>query len=348
MFQTLSEQESAKTSAPHGRIVTQAIVIGSSIAGLAAAKTLANYIDQVTIIERDEPAFMQDFRSGVPQARHAHTLMPQGQAVLEHLFPGLVAELIANGAVAVNIEKDVAFFHTGDWRTPQQMGRELSISCSRPMLENAIYQRVTALPNVTIMRGCRAVGLVADASGHDASGHDASGHDASGQQVTGVLLHSGRGDGAKELVKKANLVVDASGRGSQAPKWLASLNLIPPEEWCINAFVGYTTRIYQKPANFAAAWKRLYVRHTPPDGTRGVLYCLWKTAVGWLPSLVLLATIPPPMKPASWPLPAVCPRHSSTRPSKTPNLCPIRLAFGGPKIACAATISCLVIWKDFW
>jgi 2-polyprenyl-6-methoxyphenol hydroxylase-like FAD-dependent oxidoreductase len=86
-----------------------------------------------------------------------------------------------------------------------------------------------------------------------------------------VQLHSGRGDGAKELVKKANLVVDASGRRSQAPKWLASLKLTPPEEWCINAFVGYTTRIYQQPANFTAAWKRLYVRPTPPDSTRGAI-----------------------------------------------------------------------------
>lgn len=250
MFQTLSEQESAKT----GRIATHAIVIGSSIAGLAAAKTLANYIDQVTIIERDESACTPDFRSGVPQARHAHTLMPQGQAVLEQLFPGLVAELMGNGAVPVDIEKEVAFFHAGGWRTPQQMGRELSISCSRPMLEHAVYQRVAALPNVTFMRGYQAMGLTTDASG---------------QRVTGVQLHSGRGTGVKELVKKANLVVDASGRRSQAPKWLASLKLMPPEEWCINAFVGYTTRIYQQPANFAAAWKRLYVRPTPPDGKRG-------------------------------------------------------------------------------
>lgn len=278
MTQKLSKQTGADTLAPDGRITNHAIVIGSSIAGLAAAKTAANYMDQVTIIDRDESACKQAFRSGVPQARHAHTLMPHGQEILEQLFPGLIAELIGNGAIPVNIEKEVAFFHAGSWRSPQQKDRKLSLSCSRPMLENAIYRRVSSLPNVTIMRGYRAEGLVADASG---------------QQVVGVRLRSGRGAGAKELVKEANLVIDASGRQSQAPNWLASLKFMPPEEWRINAHVGYATRIYQQPANFAASWKRLYVRPTPPDDTRGAII-LPEENGRWVVTLVGIAGDYPP------------------------------------------------------
>jgi len=278
MFQTLSKQKNAETLTQDGRIATHAIVIGSSIAGLAAAKTLANYLDQVTIIERDTSACTQVFRSGVPQARHAHTLMPQGQEILEQLFPGLIAELIRNGAVPVNVEKEVSFFHAGSWRVPQQKGRKLSLSCSRPMLESAIYRRVTSLPNVAIMRGYQAIGLVADDSG---------------QQVIGVRLRSGRGAEVRELIKKAMLIVDASGRQSQAPKWLASLKLMPPEEWCINAFVGYATRIYQQPANFAADWKRLYVRPTPPDETRGAII-LPEENGRWVVTLVGIAGDYPP------------------------------------------------------
>lgn len=278
MFQIMSEQENTKTLAFNDRLPTHAIVIGSSIAGLAAAKTLANTIDQVTIIERDESGCRQEFRSGVPQARHAHTLMPQGQEILEQLFPGIIAELIHQGAVPVNIEQEVAFFHAGAWRTPQQKGRKLSLSCSRPMLENAIYQRVTTLPNVAIMRGYRAEGLLADDSG---------------QRVAGVRLRTGRGAEAKELVKKVSLVVDASGRQSQAPKWLASLKFMPPEEWRINARVGYTTRIYQQPANLAAEWKRLYVRPTPPDDTRGGVI-LPEENGRWVVTLVGIAGDYPP------------------------------------------------------
>lgn len=278
MAQKLSNQTGADTLALNGRITNHAIVIGSSIAGMAAAKTAANYMDQVTIIDRDESACKQAFRSGVPQARHAHTLMPHGQEILEDLFPGLVAELISNGAVPVNIEKDVAFFHTGGWHAPQQKDRKLSLSCSRPMLENAIYRRVSSLPNVTIMRGYRAEGLVADASG---------------QQVAGVRLRFGRGAKANELVKEANLVIDASGRQSQAPNWLTSLKLMAPEEWRINAHVGYATRIYQQPANFTAGWKRLYVRPTPPDERRGAII-LPEENGRWVVTLVGIAGDYPP------------------------------------------------------
>ncbi|MBE2220561.1 MAG: FAD-dependent monooxygenase [Anaerolineae bacterium] len=276
MAQKLSKQTSAKTEDQNGTIA--AIVIGSSIAGLTAAKTLASYVNQVTIIERDEPGCGHNFRSGVPQARHAHTLMPGGQEILEKLFPDIIAELISKGAVPVDIEKEVAFFHDGDWRTPQQLGRNLSISCSRPLLESALYQRVTALPNVTVKRGYQAVGLVADATG---------------QRVTGVRLRSGRGANAKKLVQPANLVIDASGRQSQAPKWLASLKLTPPEEWRINAFVGYVTRIYQQPANFAANWKRLYIRPTPPNSTRGAII-LPEENGRWVVTLIGIAGDYPP------------------------------------------------------
>lgn len=278
MFHTFSKQESKKILGNNDNKATHALVIGSSIAGLTAAKALAGYVDQVTIIDRDESACAENFRSGVPQARHAHTLMPQGQAVLEQHFPGIMVELINSGAVPVDIEKEVAFFHDGDWRTPQQKERKPSLSCSRPLLENAIYRRVTALPNVEIMRGFRAEGLVADTSG---------------QRVTGVRLRSGRGSAGQKLVAAASLVVDASGRQSQAPKWLADLKLMPPEEWRINAFVGYATRVYEQPANHAAAWKRLYVRPTPPDETRGGIL-LPEENGRWVVTLVGIAGDYPP------------------------------------------------------
>ncbi len=253
----LSKQTNEEASLPRNPkqvIAGHAVVIGSSIAGLAAAKTLANHFAKVTMIERDAPKFELDFRSGVPQARHAHTLMPQGQDILERLFPGLTDELIAGGAVAVDVTKEVAFYTAGAWHTPQQRGQNCSVSSSRPLLEFTIYQRVTRLANVNVMRGYRAVGLVADEPG---------------QRVAGVRLRLGRGTESHEMVQTADLVLDASGRQSQAPKWLASLGFMPPEEWRINAFVGYATRIYKKPANFAESWKRLYVRPTPADGTRG-------------------------------------------------------------------------------
>jgi hypothetical protein len=67
----------------------------------------------------------------------------------------------------------------------------------------------------------------------------------------------------------ANLVIDASGRGSQAPLWLAALGYDRPQETTVNAFVGYATRRYLPPAEFHADWKLLLLQATAPEGKRG-------------------------------------------------------------------------------
>jgi 2-polyprenyl-6-methoxyphenol hydroxylase-like FAD-dependent oxidoreductase len=84
-----------------------AVVIGSSIAGLTAARVLTDHFAQMTIIERDHVPDTPEFRSGVPQARHAHILLPRGQAILEQHFPGLGDELVANGATVIDRGEDI-------------------------------------------------------------------------------------------------------------------------------------------------------------------------------------------------------------------------------------------------
>ena len=44
-----------------------AIVIGASVAGLLAARTLADHVDHVTLLERDAFPPLGDGRRGVPQ-----------------------------------------------------------------------------------------------------------------------------------------------------------------------------------------------------------------------------------------------------------------------------------------
>jgi 2-polyprenyl-6-methoxyphenol hydroxylase-like FAD-dependent oxidoreductase len=84
-----------------------------------------------------------------------------------------------------------------------------------------------------------------------------------------VRLRGRRGLAEHETRLAADLVVDASGRESQAPQWLANLGYTPPRETSIRAFAGYASRLYQRPAEFGRNWKTLYVRPTPPHGTRG-------------------------------------------------------------------------------
>jgi hypothetical protein len=57
---------------------TTAIVIGGSLAGMCAARVLSEFVDAVTVIERDAYPSAHDFRPGVPQARHVHNLLAGG------------------------------------------------------------------------------------------------------------------------------------------------------------------------------------------------------------------------------------------------------------------------------
>ncbi len=233
-----------------------AIVIGSSIAGLTAARVLADHFAQVTIIERDELSPIPEFRRGLPQTRHAHSLPLRGQTILEQLFPGLLAELVANGAIQINDGNEMAFFIAGKWHEVKHNAAMVSMTCSRPLLDATIYRRLVALPNVRVIHQREVAGLSVDRQG---------------QRVVGVRLRGRQGLRRRETIVAADLVLDASGRGSRAPEWLAELGYTPPGESIIDAFSGYASRLYRRPADFAGNWKTLYVRPSPPDGSRGGL-----------------------------------------------------------------------------
>ena len=52
----------------------QAVVIGAGMGGLAAAGALADFFDQVVVLERDTLPSEPAHRAGTPQARHVHAL----------------------------------------------------------------------------------------------------------------------------------------------------------------------------------------------------------------------------------------------------------------------------------
>lgn len=58
---------------------SRAVVIGGSMAGLLAARVLAESFAEVTVIDRDLLPACPEHRRGVPQARHAHALLAGGQ-----------------------------------------------------------------------------------------------------------------------------------------------------------------------------------------------------------------------------------------------------------------------------
>ena len=85
------EVQTCKKINPNNR----AIIIGASMGGLLAARVLADYYGEVTVVERDALPDAYEPRKGVPQGRHTHGLLARGREVLEQLFPGFTEEAVA-------------------------------------------------------------------------------------------------------------------------------------------------------------------------------------------------------------------------------------------------------------
>ena len=201
---------------------THALVIGGSFAGLLAARVLADHYRRVTILERDTFPSGGEQRKGVPQGRHTHGLLASGCCVLERWFPGLSQELIETGAVPGDICAHARWFNEGASLVRFKSGFE-GLLMTRPFLEGEMRRRVLALPNVEARPNFRAIGLTASREG---------------QRVTGA-----KGAGAEIA---ADLVVDASGRGSHSPEWLAALGYPKPEEQRVEIALTYTTRLFRR------------------------------------------------------------------------------------------------------
>lgn len=66
-----------------------AVVAGGSMAGLLAARMLADHFTRVVIVERIHLPPHPVHRQGVPQSRHVHVLLARGAQELDRLFPNL-------------------------------------------------------------------------------------------------------------------------------------------------------------------------------------------------------------------------------------------------------------------
>jgi flavin-dependent dehydrogenase len=232
-------------------------VIGASLAGLLAARVLRDSFDEILILERDQIPQGPEPRSGVPQARHIHVLLVRGAQILEELFPGFRDELIAGGAPTVDWPSEILWLAPSGWVQRTGAPYEL-IAASRDILDWTVRMRVLGGDGVRLLDGNDVTGLLA-------AGRSS--------RVTGVATRS-RLDGAtKDL--EADLVVDASGRNSHAPAWLMSLGYAQVQESVVNAFLGYSSRVYAPPPGFEGDWKGIVLTSRPPESKRaGVLFPL--------------------------------------------------------------------------
>ncbi|MBB3750284.1 2-polyprenyl-6-methoxyphenol hydroxylase-like FAD-dependent oxidoreductase [Mycolicibacterium sp. BK634] len=212
-----------------------AIVIGASIAGLCAARVLSDHFDRVTVYDRDMLPPGPGHRSAVPQDRHVHILMARGAAEFEALFPGLLDDMVDAGVAKLENQPDSIHFGAAGHvlGTAHTLRHEFTAYVpSRKQLEWQIRRRTADLPNVEIEQ--RHV--------------SAPCFDEDRRAVTGVMLSA---PGRTEFVA-ADLVVDASGRGTRLPAWLYEWGFARPEEQTVDVGIGYATQQLRIPDGLIA------------------------------------------------------------------------------------------------
>jgi 2-polyprenyl-6-methoxyphenol hydroxylase-like FAD-dependent oxidoreductase len=231
-----------------------AVVLGASLAGLMTARVLSERYQRVTVVERDVLPATAEHRRGVPQSRHLHVLLARGAAILEELFPGFVDEAVAAGASTADALARVRLMVSGYRLLQTDVGLR-SVLAGRPLVEDVVRRRVRELTGVGFLEGHDVVGLVAPADG---------------RRVTGVRVQVGERGGGAEQTLEADLVVDATGRGSRAPSWLEQLGHGRPEIEKVQVGLAYGTRTYRLPAG-AMGGDQLMLNNATPGHQRAAV-----------------------------------------------------------------------------
>jgi len=231
----------------------QAVVIGAGMGGLTAARVLADHFERVLVLERDAlPADPLD-RHGVPQGRHVHALLAGGQRALSELFPGFEESLESAGAVRLRVGLDIRVDRPGFDPFPQRDLGFDAYAMSRPLVELTVRRRVQETPSIELRTGCQVQGLVPSPDG---------------AAVTGVRYTSP--SGTEETVA-ADLVIDASGRGTPTLDALAAMGRTAPAETTIGVDLGYASAVFAIPDDAPKDWKGAFCLPGAGRASRGSL-----------------------------------------------------------------------------
>ncbi|NVB41377.1 tryptophan 7-halogenase [Pseudenhygromyxa sp. WMMC2535] len=214
--------------------------------GLTHAAALHPLARQVLVLERDEPPNQGGVRRALPQAAHLHLLLRAGEEALEALVPGTVVALEQAGARKIDMAEDFRWHTTGGWRPRFHSGLSLLMQ-SRALLDGVLTKRVRALENVDIEYGV---------------GVETPIHDRERGRVTGVRLADGRS-------LDADLVIDASGRGSRSPRWCREWGFPEPPTQKIEIGLSYASAELRFAAGAEPSFEAMLVHPSPPSLSRG-------------------------------------------------------------------------------
>lgn len=254
--------------------MTHVVIIGSSISGLLAARVFSDYVDQISVIEKDVmQGSIEDIRPSLPQSHHQHILLLRGKQIFESLFPGFDQELEAVGAPLIDYSQDCEL-HLPQGKLPR-FPSDLKIRpCRRPTIDWVIRRRLSKFEQIKFISGARVKQLMLSSERN---------------RVTGVVYQQKNSDQACEL--SADLVIDTSGRGSRSRKWLqqAGYSKVPTIE--VNPHLSYASQLYQFPEDYDGA--SIEVAPHAPDNPRAAGF--WRVDRDqWLLTLIAMNGEPSP------------------------------------------------------
>jgi 2-polyprenyl-6-methoxyphenol hydroxylase-like FAD-dependent oxidoreductase len=201
---------------------------------LASALVLGARGAQVTILERDaapasesaDEAFDSWQRPGAPQVRHSHVFLGRLRALLRDEYPYVLDALLAAGARELR-PLDRPPPALAEIRPEAGDDDLVAIGCRRITFELVMRKVVLSRVNVRMISDASVSGLVASPTDPPI--------------VAGARYRAG----GKDQVVRGHLIIDASGRRSNAPAWLSALGARRVYERQESSGVVYYTRYYR-------------------------------------------------------------------------------------------------------
>jgi len=229
-------------------MTSTAVVLGGSLAGLLAARALAETATEVTLVERDFLPVEAAPRKGLPQARHVHQLWSGGVRALTELVPGIGPLLAEAGVRRHSVTTDMVVLSPYGWyrRWPESHHMLLA---SRDLLDATVRAAVLAHPRIQLLQETEAWGL-----------------EGSARAVTGVRVRHRNGT---ERTLEADLFVDTTGRSSRTPQWLEELGVPEPDKRVVDSGGAYATRLFLAPEAARDAFPVVNIQSDPRTGEPG-------------------------------------------------------------------------------
>ncbi|MFE9769520.1 FAD-dependent monooxygenase [Streptomyces sp. NPDC005808] len=229
--------------------IRRAVVLGGGLAGTLTASMLARYVDDVTVVDRDEYPQTPEPRKGVPQARHCHILWSGGARIMEALLPGTTDRLTAAGAHRIGIPNGLVSYTPFGWqhRFPET---QFTLACSRALLDWTVRAQALRNSRISFLERTEVLAPVGTA-----------------QRVTGIRVRD-RYSGEERLLE-ADVVVDTTGRGSSTKRWLDGLGIAAPQEETVDTGMVYATRVFRAPQTATGTFPLVSILADSRTGTLG-------------------------------------------------------------------------------